>query len=242
MLAREDGRRDRRTRSVPAAAPRGWRSAPTAAWVADTARGVVVPRARATAAYYPSMRVGADVADVALAGARRLGARARRRASCARSSRAAAGPRPSRRPGPGRPRGGRAARRGRSAGDGTLTWIDAASAARRRPCRSAVVPVAVAVTGDTAWVADAAPRQRRCAWTCARERSAASASAPRPVAVAADGDERLRAVRGRPHGLACRRPRGTWSGSARGPRSGGSGARRRATSGCRCGRRRGDPL
>jgi DNA-binding beta-propeller fold protein YncE len=160
-----------------------------AAWVADSARGAVIPVRRPGDHTYEPLRVGADVADVALS------------AHAVWALDSAAGVVRTLEPG-GKPI--RSLPVGpdpvdldadqrwvvvASAGDAALTWIDAA--ARRVAGRAELggVPVAVAVTGDRAWVADA----RRDAIIRVDLRSGKAVGSvkvgPRPVAVAADGDD-----------------------------------------------------
>ena len=159
-------------------------------WVADTTQGTVIPLRRDPPLAYPPIRLGADVSDVALS-ARAVWAisspesvvRIVERGSRIRSLPV------------GRTPVDIAADERRvvvaSAGDGTLTWFDART--RRRlhaPRRVAVAAVAVALSGDAAWVADA----RRGTVTrvdarTGRPSSPAIVVCPRPIALAADGDD-----------------------------------------------------
>jgi DNA-binding beta-propeller fold protein YncE len=172
-------------------APARLAAGPKGVWVADTARGAVIPVQRRPRRAFPEIAPGADVADVALA------ARAVWVASSAEDTVHAIEP------------GGRRsvdlgvgdnpvalasdARRvvAADAGDGTLAVIDAQD---RRvvgpPIRVGGVPVAVALAGDVAWVADA--QGGAVARVDLRRGARAGAPipvGPRPVAIAADGDD-----------------------------------------------------
>jgi DNA-binding beta-propeller fold protein YncE len=158
------------------------------AWVADTARGAVVPVRRGSGRAYDPIPVGADVADVALGAG----------AVWALSS--AEGVVRTLEPGGARVRTlnvGRdpvdvAADARRvvvaAAGDGSLTWIDAK--ARRVGGRIDVggVPDAVALSGDTAWVTDA-EHASVARVNLRTEQVTRMRVGERPIAVAADGDE-----------------------------------------------------
>jgi len=161
----------------------------TAAWVADTGRGAVIPVRRSNDHAYAPLHVGADVSDVALSA----------RVVWALDSAA----------GVVRPLepGGRPIRDlpigpdavdiaaderwvvGVSAGNAELTWIDARARRIAGHVPLGGVPVAVDVTGDTAWVADAG----RDAVVRVDLRSGKAVGSvrvgARPVAIAADGDD-----------------------------------------------------
>jgi DNA-binding beta-propeller fold protein YncE len=159
------------------------------AWVADTARGAVIPVRRSNDHAYDPLRVGADVSDVALS------------AGAVWVLDSAEGVVRTLEPGgapirdlPIGPDAVDLAADERwvvavSAGNAELTWIDAR--ARRIAGHVALggVPVAVDVTGDVAWVADAA----RDAVIRVDLRSGKAAGSIRvgakPVAIAADGDD-----------------------------------------------------
>jgi len=161
----------------------------TAAWVADTARGSVIPVRRSNDHAYEPLRVGADVSDVALSA----------RVVWALDS--AGGVVRTIEP------GGRPIRElpigpdavdiaaddrwvvGVSAGNAELTWIDAR--ARRVAGRLSLggVPEAVDVTGDTVWVADAA-RDAVVRVDLRTGKAVGSVRVgARPVAIAADSDD-----------------------------------------------------
>jgi hypothetical protein len=160
-----------------------------AVWVADTQRGAVVPARRDGSRTYGPIRVGADVADVALAA----------RAVWALDS--AEGVVRTLEP------GGRAIRALPvgpdpvdvatderwvavvSAGDASLTWFNARTREPAGRLSLGGVPVAAAVTGDRAWVADT----RRDAVIRVDLNSGKAVGSirvgARPIAVAADGDD-----------------------------------------------------
>jgi DNA-binding beta-propeller fold protein YncE len=160
-----------------------------AAWVADSARGAVVPVRRAGDRAYEPIRVGADVADVALS-ARTVWA-LDSAAGVVRTLEPGGSPIRELPVGPDPVDLGADERWVVvvSAGDAALTWIDAA--ARRVGGRATLggVPVAVAVTGDRAWVAD----ERRDAVVRVDLPSGKAVGSikvgARPVAVAAEGDD-----------------------------------------------------
>lgn len=160
-----------------------------AAWVADTARGAVIPVRRSNDHAYEPLRVGADVSDVALSA----------RVVWALDSAEGVvrtlepGGRPIREL-PIGPDAVDLAADARwvvavSAGNAELTWIDARARRIAGHVSLGGVPVAVDVTGDTAWVADAG----RDAVVRVDLRSGKAVGSIRvgakPVAIAADGDD-----------------------------------------------------
>jgi DNA-binding beta-propeller fold protein YncE len=156
-----------------------------AAWVADAERGAIVPVRRDRSRTYRPIRVGGDVADVALA------------AGAVWALDSAQGVVRTLEPG-GRPI--RALSVGpdpvdvaatdrwvaaASAADASLTWVDAWARKVAGRVQLGGVPVAVAVTGDRAFVADTLIRVDL-------NSGKAIGSIPvgaRPIAVAADGDD-----------------------------------------------------
>jgi DNA-binding beta-propeller fold protein YncE len=153
VLSARDGRRIEPPLDV-GGAPARLALGANGVWVADMTRGTVIPVARGGERTYDPIPIGADVSDVALSAGtvwavssaegvvRTIGPRGERIRTLT----------------VGRDPVDAAADEKRvavaSAGDGTLTWIDAK--ARRVAGRARVggVPIAVALAGDVAWVAD----------------------------------------------------------------------------------------
>lgn len=160
-------------------------------WVADTTRGAVVPVRRVSGRALDPIPVGADVADVA------LGAGAVWALSSAEGvvRTLEPGAQRVRTIGVGSDAVDIAADERRvvvaSAGDGTLTWIDAKTRRVGDRIRVGGVPVAVALAGDIAWVADTRGATVARVNLRTGETTAPLQVGRRPVAVAADNADEV---------------------------------------------------
>ena len=159
--------------------------------MADTAGGAIVPVDRDGRSSFAPIEIGADVADVALSaravwaissaeGVVRViepgGARAKKLPVGRNPVDVAAG-------GPWVAIA--------AAGDGTLTWIDAAARRVAGRARIADEPVAVAVAGDAAWVTDGARSTVTRVDLRTGDVGRAIPVGVRPIAVAADRDDEV---------------------------------------------------